>query len=216
LTRVSECGKFPLVPNETDTRRSSRRELQRTETRARLFDAAVAEFSRRGFADAEVAAIADAAGVSRGSFYFHFPTKEHALAELERVEERRMVDDLEPFLASPSDLAATLSALVDSVTAAERRLGPALMRDLLALYFWSSTPVPEAIAEHPLLDFVITAFARAAAEGEIDATVDSGEMSVIFLTGLFGLLTTSEKPSESRDRLVRRFIAITINGMRPI
>jgi AcrR family transcriptional regulator len=205
-----------MVPNETDTRRSSRRELQRTETRARLFDAAVAEFQRRGFADAEVAAIADAAGVSRGSFYFHFPTKEHVLAELERVEERCMVDGLRPLLVSPSDLAGILSALVDSVTATERRLGPALMRDLLALYFWSSTPVPEAIAEHPLLDFVIAAFARAAAEGEIDASIDSGEMSVIFLTGLFGLLTTSEKPSESRDRLVRRFIAITINGMRSI
>ena len=203
------------MPNETDARRANRRELQRAETRARLFDAAVAEFQRRGFADAEVAAIADAAGVSRGSFYFHFPTKEHVLAELERVEERRIVEDLEPLLVSPSDLAGILSALVDSVTATELRIGPALMRDLLALYFWSSTPVAEAMADHPFLDFVIAAFARAAAEGEIDANIDTGEMSVIFLTGLFGLLTTSEKPSESRDRLVRRFIAITINGMRP-
>ena len=201
------------MPCETDPRPSGRRELQRSETRARLFAAAVTEFQRRGFADAEVAAIADAAGVSRGSFYFHFPTKEHVLAELERVEERRMFDDLEPLLESRSDLTGILGALVDAVTATERRLGPALMRDLLALYFWSSTPVPEAVAEHPLLDFVIAAFARAATEGAIDPDIDSGEVSVIFLTGLFGLLTTSEKPNESRDRLVRRFIAITVAGI---
>jgi AcrR family transcriptional regulator len=203
------------VPAETDTRRANRRELQRAETRARLFDAAVAEFRRRGFADAEVAAIADAARVSRGSFYFHFPTKEHVLADLARVEERRIVDDLETLVVSPSDLAGILSALVDSVTATERRLGPALMRDLLALHLWSSTLVPEAIDDHPLLDFVIVAFLRAAADGEIDAGIDAGEMSVIFLTGFFGLLTTSGQPSESRDRLVRRFIDLTINGVRP-
>lgn len=126
-----------------------------------------------------------------------------------------MVDDLELLLASSSDLAGILSALVDAVTATERRLGAPLMRDLLAQYFWSSTLVAEAIADHPLLDFVISAFNRAATQGEIGGGVDSSEMSVIFLTGLFGLLTTSESPSESRDRLVRRFISIIINGIRP-
>ena len=203
------------MSSEARTHRSNRRQLQRTETRALLFDAAVTEFKTRGFANAEVAAIANAAGVSRGSFYFHFPTKEHVLAELERVEERRMVDDLEALLTSSSDLAEVLHALVDSVTATERRLGAALMRDLLSLYFWSSTLTPETISGHPLLDFVVAAFARAAAQEEIDPGLDCGEMSVIFLTGLFGLLTTSDKPSESRDRLVRRFITLTVNGMSP-
>jgi AcrR family transcriptional regulator len=203
------------VPDETDSSGWNRRDLQRAATRARLFDAAVEEFRRRGFTDAEVAAIADAAEVSRGSFYFHFPSKEHVLAELGRVEERRMVDELETLLMSSSDLAGILSALVEAVTATEHRLGAALMRDLLAQYFWSSTLGPEAIADHPLVEFVIAAFSRAAGRAEVAADIDSAEMSVIFLTGLFGLLTISESPSASRDRLVRRFISITINGMRP-
>ena len=65
--------------------RPSAREIQRQRTRARLFDAAMAEFARAGFANASVAEIARAADVSRPSFYFHFPTKEHVL--LERMHE---------------------------------------------------------------------------------------------------------------------------------
>lgn len=44
------------------------RQAQRLETRARLFDAAVAEISRSGLAGADVSAIAAEAGVVRGTF----------------------------------------------------------------------------------------------------------------------------------------------------
>ena len=67
------------------------RQVRRLETRARLFDAAFAEIGRHGLAGADVSAIAAAAGVVRGTFYFHFPTKEHVLVELERNEEARIV-----------------------------------------------------------------------------------------------------------------------------
>lgn len=70
------------------------REAQRLETRARLFDAAVAEISRSGLTGADVSSIVAAAGVARGTFYFHFPTKEHVLAELVRTEEARIVAKL--------------------------------------------------------------------------------------------------------------------------
>ena len=49
------------------------REARRLETRARLYDAALDEISRRGLAAADVSAIAAAASVVRGTFYFHFP-----------------------------------------------------------------------------------------------------------------------------------------------
>ena len=70
------------------------REAQRLETRARVFDAAVAEIGRSGLAGADVSTIARAAGVVRGTFYFHFPTKEHVLVELERTEEVKIVERL--------------------------------------------------------------------------------------------------------------------------
>lgn len=51
-----------------------------------MFDAAVAEIGRSGLAGADVSAIVAAAGVARGTFYFHFPTKEHVVVEAERAE----------------------------------------------------------------------------------------------------------------------------------
>ena len=45
-----------------------------------------------------------AAGVAHGTFYFHFPTKEHVLLELERREEARVATELARFLEAPHDL----------------------------------------------------------------------------------------------------------------
>src|SRR5262245_57475521 len=60
------------------------RTRQRLETRDRLFEAALAEFRRVGVAPAEIEDIVRAAGVARGTFYLHFPTKDHVLMELLR------------------------------------------------------------------------------------------------------------------------------------
>ena len=75
------------------------RDAQRQQTRQKVYAAALAEFKRTGMAAADVGDIAAAAGVARGTFYFHFPTKEHVLAELERHEEARLVAQLSKFLA---------------------------------------------------------------------------------------------------------------------
>jgi AcrR family transcriptional regulator len=64
-----------------------------------VYAAALAEFKRTGLAAADVRDIAAAAGVARGTFYFHFPTKEHVLAEFERHEEARLVAQLAKFVA---------------------------------------------------------------------------------------------------------------------
>src|SRR6201991_688729 len=90
----------------------SGREAQRLETRARVFDAAIAEFGRSGLAGADVSTIAKAAGVVRGTFYFHFPTKEHVLVELERAEEAKIVAELDTKTAAPDDLLSLLRLLV--------------------------------------------------------------------------------------------------------
>ena len=71
----------------------------------------------------------------RGTFYFHFPTKEHVLVELERNEEIRIVAELTLAQTEPDDLVSVLSLLVRHVVTAERRLGPVVFRDMLGLHF---------------------------------------------------------------------------------
>src|ERR1700758_245928 len=92
------------------------RAAQRLATRARVFDAALTEIGRSGLAGADVSAIAAAAGVVRGTFYFHFPTKEHVLIEVERNEEMRIIRELGE---AGGDLSSVLSQLVDHVLDAE-------------------------------------------------------------------------------------------------
>src|SRR5215510_6177753 len=101
--------------------RVTTREAMRLATRERLFEAAVAEFKQSGVSDADVGAIVEAAGVAHGTFFFHFPTKEHVVAELGQREEVRMAAELDRFLVSPRSLEATLHEFVRMTAALERR-----------------------------------------------------------------------------------------------
>lgn len=189
------------------------RESQRLETRSRVFDAAVTEIRRFGLAGADVSAIARAAGVARGTFYFHFPTKEHVLVELERAEEATIVAKLAATMASADDLAAMLGQLVREVRAVERRLGPVIFRDMLGLHFSSTRPVDDALGEHRLAGFVITAISEAQAAERVSQDADPAELGVIFMTGLFALLATAGPPSRARTALLDRYVLTMVGGM---
>ncbi len=191
----------------------SAREARRLQTRARLFDAAVAEIGRFGLAGADVAAIATAAGVARGTFYFHFPTKEHVLVEVERAEEVTIVAHLRARTTEPDDLMSVLMSLVHQVLDAEKRLGAVVFRDMLGLHFSATRPVEAELAGHPLAEFLVAAFAEAQAAGRVARDVDAGELAVIFLTGLFALLATGVSASGARGALLDRYVMTIVQGM---
>ncbi|MBN3510216.1 TetR/AcrR family transcriptional regulator [Mycolicibacterium nivoides] len=182
------------------------REARRIETRARLFDAALGEISDRGLAAADVSAIAAAAGVARGTFYFHFPTKEHVLIEAERDEETRIVRELD---RAKGDLESILTQVVRRVLSAERRLGGAVFRDMLGLHFSSTRPVEDELAQHPLAEFLVGVISRSQAAGQVSADRDAGELATFFLTGLFALLATGVFDAA----LLNRYVTTIVKGM---
>ncbi|HLJ42079.1 MAG TPA: TetR family transcriptional regulator, partial [Candidatus Acidoferrales bacterium] len=55
--------------------RGGRRERRRTETRERIFRAALDLFAERGFMETTVEDITEAADVGKGTFFNYFPTK---------------------------------------------------------------------------------------------------------------------------------------------
>lgn len=71
---------------------ASRRALQKESTRQALFARAMQLFSERGYEAVSVEDIVTAADVARGTFYFHFPSKEDVLLEAVRRGERHIVD----------------------------------------------------------------------------------------------------------------------------
>lgn len=66
-------------------------------TKQRIMDAAQAQVLERGFAATSVDAIQEAAGISRGTFFYHFPSKDdlaRALIERYAEEDHALVTDL--------------------------------------------------------------------------------------------------------------------------
>jgi TetR/AcrR family transcriptional regulator, repressor for uid operon len=195
------------------------REIRRMETRARLFDAALAEIARSGLAGADVSAIAGAAGVVRGTFYFHFPTKEHVLAELERLEEARLAAQLSRFLAAPHDLAGALAEVVRLMTLTERRVGRGLFREMLGLHFSPRRPdvLPGADkwADYPVMTSVIDIVERARGRGEVYPGADALRTAQFFMLGLYAMLITSHEYSKAaRAEILDNFMATVLRGVQ--
>jgi AcrR family transcriptional regulator len=215
LTSANEIDYRGRMPSTTytDSPGVGVREAQRLATRVRVFEAALTEIGRSGLAGADVAAIAAAAGVVRGTFYFHFPTKEHVLVELERAEETKIVARLDTKATEPGELIAMLRLLVREVLAAERRLGPVVFRDMLGLHFSATRPVEDELTEHPLAQFLINVLTSAQAAGQVCRDAEPGELGVIFLTGLFALLATGLGPSRARAALLDRYVTTIVQGM---
>jgi len=112
--------------------RGGRRERRRTETRERIFRAALDLFAERGFMETTVEDITEAADVGKGTFFNYFPTKEHVLAtygaeRLATVEhalqeakkgERPVMDVLRDLATGIAGQAAESPALVRAIYAA--------------------------------------------------------------------------------------------------
>jgi TetR/AcrR family transcriptional regulator, fatty acid metabolism regulator protein len=99
---------------------SSGQERSRDRQR-RILDAALSVFSRRGYREASVDEIAEAAETSKGGVYFHFPGKQvlfRALLDLsarrllERVEEA-ILRETEPVAKADAALLTVLRAFAD-------------------------------------------------------------------------------------------------------
>jgi TetR/AcrR family transcriptional regulator, repressor for uid operon len=193
----------------------SRRVQQREDTRNRLFDAALAEFRRVGFADAQIDDIVRAAGVARGTFYFHFPTKEHVLVELQRRGQESIVERLAALRRRPLAVKSFLQQLIDAVIAESVSSDqPALHREIFALF--ARRPSALEGQDYPLLEAVMQFFREAQERGEVRGDLMPWELTTIFLTSMFGVLLSQQDAlgPELRPSL-KRVIDVFVRGVAP-
>ncbi|BBZ25774.1 TetR family transcriptional regulator [Mycolicibacterium madagascariense] len=191
---------------------ASSRDVQRQRTRARLLDAAIVEYQRAGFVGADINAIVEAAGVSRSTFYFHFPSREHVLLELIRRDEAQLAEELSRFLDSRHTLPAVLNEIVVRVLALERQWGGGLFRDVIGLYF-SSTRPPEEWGRHPIFVLLAAEIERARHRGELHDDVDPYDSAAFFLVGVYALLTSNREPTPERDLILSKFVKSTLRSL---
>jgi AcrR family transcriptional regulator len=81
-------------------------------TRARIVEAATAQFFERGFHGASMKELADDAGLRSATIYYHFPNKEAMLVEIMRSTLVDLTAAVRAAVASPADPVAALDAAV--------------------------------------------------------------------------------------------------------
>ncbi|XBQ15142.1 MAG: TetR/AcrR family transcriptional regulator [Oceanicaulis sp.] len=158
------------------------RERKKRAVRERLYEAAIQRFEAEGYDAVSVASICAAAGVAKGTFFNHFPTKEHLLFKWYE----RATDEGAAHTPPPGPLADRL------VSACKATLSPVISRPGLwraKLRLAALHPELRA-AEHAADARARAAFERliteAQARGEVRAGVDPGEAAGLFLAQLTG------------------------------
>jgi AcrR family transcriptional regulator len=199
----------PVPPGEvTAAPVSSGQERRRRRTQRALQNAAIALVGRHGLAEVTVDEIAAAAGVSRRTFFNHFPTKAAALFDPDPSDAERLARLLSAASGSADPWRALQSALVgfvaghENVIVVRRRLIAASPE--LAQYHRTAHAHVEVAIDHwaqaqpGLDDFLATLYAHTAAA---------------IILGSF-MSWQPEDPPELLPELVRRGFEQVANGLR--
>src|SRR5919198_1101631 len=83
-------------------RSTERTEARKAQTRERIVTAALELIAEGGYVAAQVAAVAERAGVAVGTVYRYFPSKSDLFAEVFRVASQREVDAMRAGAATTS------------------------------------------------------------------------------------------------------------------
>lgn len=186
------------------------RTRHRLETRDRVFAAALAEFRRVGVGAAQIEDIVRRAGVARGTFYLHFPTKDHVLMELLRRNQAALAARLRATRAAATR--TFLRRLVDFILDDAQEADAALWHELFSILGRHASEL--RTEENPLVE-VLSAFLAAAQErGELRRDLSAFDLTSVFLPGVLGLLQMrlDAPPAELRQALYR-VVDIFVRGI---
>jgi AcrR family transcriptional regulator len=167
--------------------RAGRRERHRTETRDRLYRAALALFAERGFLETTVEDITEAADVGKGTFFNYFRTKEHILAEFGGQRTAAMERALQKARSTKGTVLEVLRELVgDAVGQADK--SAALLRAIFAAHASGASVREELIkrvhvARRILAQIVLLAQERGEVRRDIPA-IDVARMTQRIFMGV--------------------------------
>ncbi len=171
---------------------TSRKREQSELSRERLIEAATRLFAERGYRDASVQAIGEAAGISRGSIFWHFGSKEGLLwAVVQRAFTRWEAETLVPEVGDARGEEAVGRAL-----RAHRRFladEGGTLRLLFVLMFEALGPRPELAGEFARLHRDLRVLAtpwleEAVADGDFRDDVDPETIVTLIIATLGGIV----------------------------
>jgi AcrR family transcriptional regulator len=185
------------------------RARQRADTRNLIFRVAMEEIGEVGLAKARIEHIARKAGVTRPTFYAHFPTKEDLLRELQARTEETTLRALRRQL-SQRDGAGLAHRVVDAIFELMGRANGVLRREAFGLMV--RDPRGSDWMGSALFEFLTQEFAEAQERREIAATMRPDELTRIVMTAIFGFLVVESGPAKARRALAHRMVAMLLEG----
>lgn len=192
----------------------SSRARKRNETRERLFEASLREFREVGVAAAQIDRIAKSAGVARGTFYFHFGTKDDVLVELAQRISARIARRVAVLGETDASLRDLLRRVNDAVIDENARVGEAdLLGDMLSLYVRRPMDMQDLSHNVPsLADELACHLQRATDRGEMKSSLPPEQVAMIYMSSLFGICTRIPQGEELR-RACDALVELLIEGL---
>ncbi|HET9781835.1 MAG TPA: TetR family transcriptional regulator [Candidatus Dormibacteraeota bacterium] len=145
-------------------------------SRAVILGAALDLFQERGYEATTMRAIADRAGVSLGSSYHYFPSKEHLVLEFYRHTHDLHAEAIKPLLAREHDLAARLRGTMRAVIVTCEPFH-AVAGSIFSTVANPASPLnPFGAAAKPLRDEVVALYGEVVSGSDARVPADVAEM----------------------------------------
>ena len=191
----------------TQTRQRAGARISERGERARraILDAALPVFARDGYAAASLNQIIEASGLTKGGFYFHFPSKQALALAVVADHQQRWISRIDAEIS-------VYDTAVDRLFAAPRLIaryakqgeGPAALSKLVEELARDPDLRDEVCASiRAWLDTVTQHFAAAQAEGAVRGDLDPAMLAQVAVGGFVGAQAISEQLRDGRflDRI---------------
>jgi AcrR family transcriptional regulator len=193
-----------------------RRQRRSAEIRERLFHAALKLFAEKGFVETTVEDITNVADVGKGTFFNHFPSKDHILLAFGEMQLAKLQDAVNAARDSNESMPHFLRSLGVRMTQEPTR-NPAIIRALLQAYL-STSQVREAMIDlqnrvHALHTQMIQ---LGQARAEIRSDLPAAEIAHVFRQTIFGtLLIWSLYGDDSLHARIEAAFNVLWSGLMP-
>ena len=199
-----------LAPTATD---------RGSETRRRILEVAAVAFADRGYAGTSVNDVLKASGVTKGGFYFHFPSKEALAVATLRHKQEQWTAAVMAAVLRHARAVDQLSAMVDALCDQHERDRACRAVNRLSTELGDEHPelLPELRTQLTTwMDMVAAVIRKGQDEGEIRPEVEPEVAAEIAVGSFIGLETVSEVLTGRADlrRRANDFLELWLSAIR--
>ena len=178
----------PPTPSSLPHSAPDRRQRRSTETRERLFRAALKLFAQKGFAETTVEDITNAADVGKGTFFNYFPSKDHILIAFSDMQLAKLQGAVESMRQSSEPMSSFLHTMSVRMTEEPAR-APDVVRAILQANLSNSSVRNVMKERNARAEALLTQLVEIGQErGEFRRDLPALELAQVFRQTTFGTL----------------------------